>query len=102
VCSSDLLGCSQCYAAFEQQLTPLIERAQEGGASHLGKVPKNVGDMQVRQNKLAALRKQLALALAQEHYEQAATLRDKIFDVDPNASRHPFTPADTTKSANDT
>ncbi|MEQ9617298.1 MAG: UvrB/UvrC motif-containing protein [Phycisphaerales bacterium] len=92
-----LLGCAECYTAFEQQLTPLIERAQEGSGAHIGKVPKNVGDAEVRQSRLAELRKQLAEALAQERYEHAAALRDEIFEVDPNASRQPpvsFEPSD--------
>lgn len=84
-----LLGCADCYSAFEQQLAPLIERAQEGSAAHVGKVPRNVGDAEVRQSRIAELRKQLAEALSLERYEHAAALRDEISDVDPNASRHP-------------
>jgi len=87
-----LLGCADCYTAFEQQLTPLIERSQEGSATHIGKVPHNIGDAEVRQSRLATLRKQLADALTQERYEHAAALRDEIFEVDPNASRQPQLP----------
>lgn len=35
----DRLGCPDCYAAFEAQLGPLLERAHEGGVRHSGKVP---------------------------------------------------------------
>src|SRR5690606_37606014 len=35
-----LLGCADCYRAFEAQLGPLLERAHEGGGYHVGKVPK--------------------------------------------------------------
>src|SRR2546421_12866816 len=35
-----LLGCSDCYRAFEHQLAPLLERAHEGGSHHTGKLPR--------------------------------------------------------------
>src|ERR1043165_1989309 len=34
-----LLGCPDCYKAFESQLGPLLERAHEGGTHHVGKAP---------------------------------------------------------------
>lgn len=73
-----LLGCPDCYHAFEKQLVPLLERAQEGGAEHIGKTPhRSVGALQ-RERQLTVLRKQLADALAAEHYERAAELRDEL------------------------
>lgn len=73
-----LLGCPDCYHAFEEQLVPLLERAQEGAAEHIGKTPKrSVGALQ-RQRKITVLRKQLADALAGERYERAAELRDEL------------------------
>lgn len=35
-----LLGCAECYRAFEQPLGPLLRRAHEGGIRHEGKVPR--------------------------------------------------------------
>ena len=37
-----LLGCPECYASFEIQLGPLLERAHEGGTHHVGKVPRRI------------------------------------------------------------
>ncbi len=37
---SGLLGCPDCYRSFETQLSPLLERAHEGGTHHVGKVPR--------------------------------------------------------------
>ncbi len=31
------LGCGSCYAAFEKQLAPVIERAHEGATHHVGR-----------------------------------------------------------------
>ncbi len=36
-----LMGCPDCYVAFERALTGLLERAHEGGVQHIGKSPKH-------------------------------------------------------------
>src|SRR4029453_13321390 len=37
------VGCAECYNAFEAELAPLIERAQNGGTHHTGKTPRRAG-----------------------------------------------------------
>jgi len=76
-----LLGCEQCYDAFEDQLGPLLERAQEGGSHHVGKTPRRGGGDLDRGKVVATLRKQLLDAIAAEHYEKAAELRDRLRSV---------------------
>lgn len=39
---SGLLGCADCYRYFEAFLGPLIQRAQDGGITHVGKKPRRV------------------------------------------------------------
>ena len=73
-----LLGCPQCYSAFEAALSPLIERAQEGASHHIGKVPSRAGAGEQRQHQLMRMRKRLTDAVAGEDYELAARLRDEI------------------------
>lgn len=73
-----LLGCPNDYKAFEQVLTPLLERAHEGSSVHTGKVPANAAEGERRQNELLRLRGRLKEAVAREDYEQAAELRDRI------------------------
>jgi protein arginine kinase activator len=80
-----LLGCPQCYTVFENQLSPLIERAQESASHHVGKVPHRAGDGEQRQQKLLRWRKRLADAVAAEDYEQAARLRDEIRKLEGQA-----------------
>lgn len=95
---SGLLGCRECYRSFERQLSPLLERAQDGGSFHVGKIPVRalssgrheatsgqrtalealLGDQASRVRRLEALRAQLGEALRHEEYELAATLRDEI------------------------
>ncbi len=78
-----LLGCPACYDAFDVQLSPLIERAHEGGTHHAGKAPKRAGaGAGERQQRLMALRKQLSDAIAAEEYEKAANLRDELATID--------------------
>lgn len=57
-----LMGCADCYAAFERALTGLLERAHEGGVQHIGKSPKH--------HKVSAPR---ATPTAQEPAPHAAT-----------------------------
>lgn len=93
-----LLGCAHCYRAFEEKLGPLIERAHEGATHHVGKIPRGalersrqggperlemlLGSAKERQERLAALQRQLELAVEAEHYEQAASIRDEIRKLD--------------------
>lgn len=73
-----LLGCPQCYTAFEAQLGPLLERAHEGATHHIGKVPSRAGLGEQRQAAMLRMRKNLADAVAAEDYEQAARIRDEL------------------------
>lgn len=81
-----LLGCPQCYKAFESTLGPLLERAHEGGTHHLGKVPRRAGSGEQRQAQLMRMRKRLDDAVGAEDFELAARLRDEIrgFEEQPS------------------
>jgi len=73
-----LLGCPDCYKAFESALSTILERAHEGGTCHIGKVPRRAGAGEQRQALLMRMRKQLNEAVVGEDYELAARLRDDI------------------------
>ncbi len=99
---SGLLGCAECYKAFESQLGPLLERAHEGGTHHVGKMPKRalrgeepdqparkpgtlkkpsesvLGGPEQRAGRISVLRKQLDEAVRTEQYERAAKVRDEL------------------------
>ncbi len=77
-----LLGCPNDYKAFEEVLAPLLERAHEGASQHSGKVPPDAAEGERRQNELLRLRGRLNEAVAQEDYERAAALRDRIKELD--------------------
>lgn len=86
---SGLLGCADCYKAFEAALGPLLERAHEGGTHHVGKAPSRAGHCEERHERIAALRKQLVDAVAAEQYERAARLRDQLMHIDEPARAEP-------------
>jgi len=67
------LGCPNDYDSFREPLLPLLERMHRG-LTHRGKVPRR----DKRRRRLAELQEQLHAAVAAEHYEQAAQLRDLI------------------------
>ena len=82
-----LLGCPKDYDLFINQLGGVIERAQGGGNHHTGKSiqpdmaqARKVKDdpVKLRQAELNRLRKELARAVEDESYENAARLRDQI------------------------
>ncbi len=87
-----LLGCPDCYDAFEDELSPLLERSHEGGTHHVGKQPKRataargrgvdpVMEARKRAEQIKSLRHQLDSAIAGEQYEKAASLRDEIREL---------------------
>lgn len=89
-----VLGCSECYKCFEHLISPLIERAHEGGISHTGKQPRRLVNggqpaakavplapglsEEDRLRRLQSLQAQLSRAVNAEQYELAAKVRDEI------------------------
>jgi protein arginine kinase activator len=89
-----LLGCPDCYKVFEAQLSPLLERAHDGGVRHTGKTPRrmvggeppappvpkpaSVLGLEDREARLRRIRKELDSAVQAEKYELAAKLRDEL------------------------
>ncbi len=79
---SGRLGCGRCYEAFRQSLAPLLKRIH-GSTQHMGKAPPEEaapvkGKVPKESEDLAALKERLRQAVAQEAFEEAARLRDRI------------------------
>lgn len=78
-------GCAGCYGAFRDQLGDIMNTVQRG-ETHLGKSPRAAQKRtrrleqlrKRRDSQLEMLRNRLQEAVAQEKYEDAAQLRDKI------------------------
>ena len=70
-------GCGDCYATFSEEVAQMV-RGLHKGASHVGKVPAGLMEMQVLHQRLEELRARLDQAIASESYEEAAGIRDEI------------------------
>lgn len=74
-------GCGDCIEAFKPRLLPVI-RSIQGYDTHTGKIPKRAGGSYKIQKDIEKLREELKVMIAQEEYENAAKLRDKIRDME--------------------
>jgi protein-arginine kinase activator protein McsA len=78
-------GCAQCYSVFANQLAQVMERVQRA-SQHAGKAPRTAEKRHRRllhlrarrDHRLEMLNRRLEESIAQEKYEEAAKLRDKI------------------------
>lgn len=71
------LGCAECYAVFSEGLETLLKTMHKG-TRHVGKVPQAYKQSQDLADKLKSLQKKLEKAIAEEDFENAATLRDEV------------------------
>lgn len=76
------VGCSKCYEAFYEELLPSIKRIH-GNTKHSGKVPQGIEYTEVKTEskpeiELESLKAELQKAIAEQNFELAAELRDKI------------------------
>lgn len=71
------LGCAQCYDTFGDHLEKLLKRIH-GSKQHLGKSPHKRGETAKQMATVQKLRINLEKAIQEEHYEQAAKIRDEI------------------------
>ena len=71
------LGCPHCYDAFASQLERLLKRIH-GDNRHRGKGPLEAAQSTGAVDELERLREELAQAVAEEAFEEAAQLRDRI------------------------
>ena len=75
------LGCSECYKTFSEGLGSLI-KAMHKGTKHAGKIPARLFRSMMRSDRLNELRRNLEEAVSKEDYESAATIRDKIRNLE--------------------
>ncbi|MCP3915078.1 MAG: hypothetical protein GY711_05950 [bacterium] len=71
------LGCAQDYEVFKDYLHELLER-MHGALEHVGRVP-GIGEGELeRIQRVQELQASLELAVRQEDYEEAASIRDEL------------------------
>ena len=80
-------GCSECYSTFEEKIDPIL-RSIQGGNRHIGRIgninPEKTEESEKEKIKdttkleqINELNRQLKVAIKEEKYEEAASLRDK-------------------------
>ncbi len=74
------LGCPDCYEAFMGQLR-IVFRKTHGSTKHVGRKPGENEELREERRELRRLRSELARALRREEYESAASLRDRIQEL---------------------
>ncbi|MBN1578175.1 MAG: hypothetical protein JW913_16565 [Chitinispirillaceae bacterium] len=76
--SKGWLGCSNCYQAFEKEIDELLLQ-MHGSLVHKGKkYTARTGTAPQALSEMKRLRQELAVAIKNEAFEQAATIRDAI------------------------
>ena len=71
------LGCANCYETFSDGLESLL-KAMHKGTSHVGKIPARLERTILFNARMKTLQQDLAKAVADEKYEAAAEIRDRI------------------------
>ncbi len=88
ICVVGRVGCGNCYKAFNNLLTPTLQRLH-GNAVHIGKRPDSVAEnnhnlseksknIDELQEKINCLKSELSKAIETENYEKAAEIRDLL------------------------
>jgi protein arginine kinase activator len=71
------LGCPRDYEVFKQYLGELLER-MHGARQHVGRVPGLAEGELERIQRISDLRQELDVAVREEQYERAASIRDEL------------------------
>lgn len=80
--STGRLGCAHCYGAFEGSLRELLRRVH-GSSQHVGrKYLPPAPEILEKATTVGELRDRLRRAIANEEFEVAASLRDKIKGIE--------------------
>ena len=73
-------GCPSCYETFSVELKSTLHSIH-GNAAHVGRAPAKCKKQTVEKSRLEELRDELARAIAEENFENAAKLRDEIREL---------------------
>ncbi len=78
-------GCTSCYQNFNSKLDPLLKRVH-GSTVHIGKVPKRSGQTIEMKRQIEGLKRELQAMIDQEEFERAASIRDRIRELEKKVS----------------
>ena len=75
------LGCPECYHVFAGEIARRLPSMHKGQI-HAGYIPASLMKQEVLRGELSELEKELALAISEENFEEAAKLRDQIAEFE--------------------
>jgi protein arginine kinase activator len=75
------LGCAGCYVSFRKYLVSLLKNIH-GSSQHIGKTPVKAGKIVKEKSQLQELKNKLQRAIQLEEFEEAASLRDRIRELE--------------------
>ena len=83
IAKSGKAGCPECYKTFYDEFLPYLKRVH-GSVKHIGKTLSPAPQAQAAQtgDTVEGLKEQLKALIAEEKFEQAAVLRDKIREME--------------------
>lgn len=84
--ASGRAGCAQCYEFFAPELEKIIYGIH-GNAKHTGSVPGTHTEQLKKRKEIEALKKEQSEAIAEQNYEKAAELRDKIRELESGENK---------------
>ena len=79
-------GCPECYRTYRELLEKRLRKIHRGG-KHEGRVPKGMVEQERLRDLLHDLTGKLEIAIEAEDYEEAATLRDQITQIEKQEAK---------------
>lgn len=76
--TSGLLGCSNCYDAFSKEISKIVGKIAPYAEHKQGSIKLKKQEKQTKEDKLAELKSELALAVKEERYEDAGKIKKQI------------------------
>ncbi len=75
------IGCEKCYTHFASFLEPVLKKVH-GSALHAGKLPRRADSGMRQKREAERIRRQLQEAILNEEFEKAASLRDRLREME--------------------
>jgi protein arginine kinase activator len=81
------MGCPECYTTFREGLDGLL-KSMHKGTRHVGKIPHQIVTHNALVGNIGHLREELANAVRDERYEDAARLKTEIDELQAKLPTH--------------
>lgn len=80
-------GCPSCYETFRNRLPYVLGKLHGGQSTHTGKIPVSFNKLYVIKRNIEEVRLKMQEAVAEERFEDAATLRDEAHRLQQHLER---------------